>query len=135
MSESEFETHSIPEENGNGSVHSEEKLNNREESENRENRENTHHNEADDCVLETDSNGSMEDTMAKLEHALKKNFERFEDLQEICENGNGCEEVKGKCTQCFTEIGSDLTQVVMDQQQRYSPVSQSNQWVPFCGIG
>ena len=34
----------------------------------------TEHNEYNDQVIETESNCSMEDTVAKLEHALRKNF-------------------------------------------------------------
>lgn len=48
----------------------------------------------EDCVIETESNASIEDTMAKLEHALKKNFERFEE-HDNHENGIS-KEPKGK---------------------------------------
>ena len=34
----------------------------------------TEHNDYNDQVIETESNCSMEDTVAKLEHALRKNF-------------------------------------------------------------
>ena len=54
----------------------------------------TEHNDYNDQVIETESNCSMEDTVAKLEHALRKNFKAQsgdddgeDHLSEIVEEG------------------------------------------------
>ena len=60
------------------------------------------------CVIETESNASMEDTMAKLEHALKKNFERFDEVSETNEENGVNEDYTGTESIEITEQGTVL---------------------------